>query len=72
MTRAAGGKLRRFQSAEIESDRVVILPADHPAVVEGRTLYPSRVKREHESQRYLVSGLFELIARLLVPRGLRL
>ena len=56
MTRAAGGKLRRFQSAEIESDRVVILPADHPAVVEGRTLYPSRVKREHESQRYLVSG----------------
>lgn len=48
--------LRRFGSREIDTANAVGLRADHPAVVDGRTLFPSTVVGSMESPRFLVSG----------------
>lgn len=50
-------RLARFQQAKAEPERTVGLAADHPAVVEGRTLFPNRVARTEGSMRFLVSGV---------------
>lgn len=47
---------RRFTGAEIEPERSHGLRPDHPAVVEGRTIFPKSVLGTWESQRFLVSG----------------
>lgn len=54
--RAYAGDGRRFMQVPLESDRVRDLGADHPAVVEGRTLFPSTVVEPLDSPRMLVSG----------------
>ena len=52
---ASGGALRRFVSI-LPSDRHVHLGDHHPAVVEGRTLFPSRVEHPDQRPRLLVGG----------------
>lgn len=54
--RAAGGAQRRFVSYKVDPEQVVGLDEDHPAVVEGRTLFPGNVVGPFDSPRYLVSG----------------
>ena len=54
--RRASGDHGRFKSYKAEPERTVDLAADHPAVVEGRTLFPGTVKDVFESPRMLVSG----------------
>lgn len=49
-------RVGRFVGFDIAPDQVVALAPDHPAVVEGRTLFPSTVKGTFESPRFLVSG----------------
>lgn len=46
----------RFASVEADPASVWIMPADHPAAVEGRTLFPSNVVSTFDSARFLVSG----------------
>lgn len=53
---AADYSISRHASPKAEPDRVAALPADHPAIVEGRTLYPQSVHDTWGSQRFLVSG----------------
>lgn len=48
--------VRRFASAEIDTSRAVGLRADHPALSEGRTIFPSSVTPSRESPRFLISG----------------
>lgn len=48
--------LTRHASAKIEVDRSHGLRADHPAVVDGRTLFPSMVAGTDVAPRFLVSG----------------
>ncbi len=49
---------RRFESHfAANPEAVVSLPADHPAAVEGRTLFPSTVAEPLDVARVLVSGL---------------
>lgn len=52
-----GGKLHRIANKPVKGHgaRVSLMP-DHPAVTEGRTLFPSRVVQPSESPRLLVSG----------------
>lgn len=50
------GRLARFVSATAEPERTVSLQADHPAVAEGRTLFPSTVVGAFQSARFLISG----------------
>lgn len=52
---AHGGSLRRFASI-LPSDRHVHLTDDHPAVIEGRTLFPSRVEAPEARPRLLIDG----------------
>jgi hypothetical protein len=47
----------RFASAEIEPDRIWMPGDDHPAIIDGRTLYPATVVNTFESARFLVSGV---------------
>lgn len=47
---------RRFTSATIEPERSGGLLPDHPALAEGRTIFPSQVVGTWESQRFLISG----------------
>lgn len=54
--RAQGGQIARFYAPEAEPDRAVALRADHPALAEARTIFPSSVVRPSESPRLLVSG----------------
>lgn len=49
-------RLARFHQTKAEPEVTVGLAADHPAVVEGRTLFPSRVMPTAGSMRFLVSG----------------
>ncbi|HVY86226.1 MAG TPA: hypothetical protein VG943_13915 [Caulobacterales bacterium] len=53
---AKDSSIARFASPTPEPDRVMLLAEDHPAVVEGRTLFPGTVVRAFESPRFLVSG----------------
>lgn len=52
----SGGSLRRFASIAPKGHRIN-LAADHPALVEGRTLFPSRVEAPEDRPRLLVSGV---------------
>lgn len=47
---------RRFDSKPIEPERSHGLRPDHPAALEGRTIFPSQVMGTWESQRFLISG----------------
>jgi len=53
---ASGGSLRRFASIAPKGHRIH-LADDHPALVEGRTLFPSRVEAPEDRPRLLVSGV---------------
>jgi hypothetical protein len=46
----------RFAARHAEPDRVNPLPTNHPAAVEGRTLFPTQVVGTMESPRFLISG----------------
>lgn len=48
--------LSRFPHYKPRPGEVVPLPSDHPAVVEGRTLFPKSVVAAEDSPRLLVSG----------------
>jgi hypothetical protein len=48
--------LSRFGSAQIEPERATDLRADHPALSEGRTIFPTTVKTPQKTERLLVSG----------------
>lgn len=55
--RESGGKHARFKGYKAPAaERVVTLAADHPAVVEGRTLFPGLVTSTRESPRFLIAG----------------
>jgi hypothetical protein len=52
-----GEPRRRFaDKPDLAPEKVTGLPADHPAIVEGRTLFPSTVVDAMDSPRVLVSG----------------
>ncbi|MEH6697220.1 MAG: hypothetical protein V7672_00830 [Brevundimonas sp.] len=53
MTRST---VTRFEAREIEPDRVVPLPADHPALSEGRTIFGKTVTASKASPRFLITG----------------
>lgn len=50
-----GGALRRFASSKPHGHRVHLAP-DHPAIVEGRTLFRSRVEDPADRPRLLIDG----------------
>lgn len=50
-----GGALRRFASIKPNGHHVHLAP-DHPALVEGRTLFPSRVEDPDQRPRLLIDG----------------
>ncbi len=54
--RAHTATLRRFAGAKIEPERSHGLRADHEALAEGRTIFPTSVVGTWESPRFLVSG----------------
>lgn len=55
--RPSAGSQARFKSYHTEDHEAVRqLAADHPAVVEGRTLFPSRRIGAMEAPRFLISG----------------
>lgn len=49
-------RLARFSQPKADPGSTVALAADHPAVVEGRTIFPGRVLPTGMSQRFLISG----------------
>jgi len=51
----SGGALRRFVSIKPKGHRVH-LPAAHPALIEGRTMFPSRVEDQSDCPRLLIDG----------------
>jgi hypothetical protein len=53
--RDAGGSLRRFKTPKPKGRGVVLLPS-HPAIVERRTLFPTRVFDEADLPRLLIGG----------------
>lgn len=54
--RPSGGPNRRFDHYKAEPERTVGLGEKHPAVVEGRTLFPGRLVKAMDSPRFLVSA----------------
>ncbi len=52
---AYGGPLRRFESIKPRGHRIHLHPA-HPALVDGRTLFPSRVEDQADRPRLLIDG----------------
>jgi len=48
--------LRRFDTPEARPDEVVGLRDDHPAVIEGRSIFPKSVAHPDDDERILVSG----------------
>ena len=55
--RQPGGALARFRATGHHGDKSqAALRVDHPAVIEGRTLFPSRVIDADDAPRVLVSG----------------
>jgi hypothetical protein len=63
-----GGSQRRFESIEARGSRFN-LPADHPALVEGRTIMPKRVYQPADLPRLLVSGRNSRKIGATVARG---
>ena len=53
---ASNSSISRFASAPVEPSRAFGLKPDHPAVVQGRTLFPKSVVNASDSPRLLVSG----------------
>lgn len=53
---ASHTSLRRFEAAKPKPEKAKALRADHPAVLEGRPLFPSSVVNAAEAGRLLVSG----------------
>lgn len=54
---AADSPKRRFEDhPELDPENVLALPANNPAVIEGRTLFPSTVVNPKDSPALLVSG----------------
>lgn len=54
--RDSAGAVARFVSYHVDPADVIELRADHPAIVEGRTLFPTTVAKAMDSPRILVSG----------------
>lgn len=52
---AYGGPLRRFESIKPKGHRIHLRPT-HPALTEGRTLFPSRVEAPEARPRLLIDG----------------
>jgi hypothetical protein len=52
---ASGGSLRRFASIAPRGHRISLAPT-HPALIDGRTLFPSRVEEPHQRPRLLIDG----------------
>lgn len=52
----ANGRLARFEKPKTDVARSRGLAADHPAVLQGRTLFPGRVKPVAEAKHFLISG----------------
>ena len=50
-------RLARFKAPKPEPENTAALSADHPAVVEGRTLFPGRVLPVRQAKRLLISGV---------------
>lgn len=70
MRRPAGhARLARFHQAPAEPERTHVLAKDHPAVVEGRTLFRNRVAPVQGSMRFLVSGANNAKIGKTVERG---
>lgn len=55
-TRSPDSTLVRFGHSKIEPANVLSLKPDHPAILEGRTLFPKSVVDPGESPRVLISG----------------
>lgn len=54
--RASAGRVARFVAPKSTPEDSFGLRADHPAVLDGRTLFPSRVKAPAARRRLLISG----------------
>lgn len=68
--RAHGGSRTRFAGTSHHANQVsASLRADHPAVVEGRPLFPSRVMLATEVPRVLVSGINNAKLGVRVEKG---
>jgi hypothetical protein len=52
---ASGGSLRRFASIKPKGHRIS-LPADHPSLTFGRTIFPSRVEHPDDRPALLIDG----------------
>lgn len=64
------GRLARFVAHTSDNPQEVMrLADDHPAVVEGRTLFPNTVVNPFESRRFLVSGENSSKIGKLVEKG---
>jgi hypothetical protein len=62
--------MRRFTDVKkLEPETVLPLPKDNTAVVEGRTLFPTRVKKSEEQARVLVSGKNSRKIGLKITKG---
>lgn len=55
-TKRESGRISRFKSAKVDPSKSYGLKPDHPAVLEGRTLFPRSVTASIDSPRFLVSG----------------
>ncbi len=53
---SAHGGLRRFEAVEIDTSRLKPLSPDHPAILDGHTIYRTTVVATALSRRLLVSG----------------
>lgn len=63
------GDGRRFTVPKAESERIMALADNHPAVVEGRTLFPSTVTAPMDSPRMLISGANNAKLGRVVKKG---
>jgi hypothetical protein len=57
MKRGAHGTLSRFGHYDVDPSKVRALSIDHPAVVDGHTLFPTTVVGTFGSPRFLISGM---------------
>lgn len=62
-------RLTRFTAHKSEPERAYGLAADHPAVLEGRTLFPDRVAPASSAKQFLVSGYNNSKVGKLVLKG---
>lgn len=54
--RESNGSIARFVAPKVDTERAYGLRSDHPALVESRTLFPTRVKSAAEARHYLIDG----------------